>query len=217
MTWLGCAAPGTGTTVHVAASTEPVVAAVLGDAVSLNVGATSTLVRQVEAGAPADVVVSAHPKWTAHLAASHPGAVTVPVATNTLVIVGPASSAPPSRARLTAADCVALGDPEHVPVGLYAKDALTTLGVWEAVSPRVHATWNATATVAAVAAGACEIGIVYATDATHPGVVAVPFLSAAQQPDIRVDAIVLTPAGRPVADRLAHARDVWSAHGFGAP
>jgi molybdate transport system substrate-binding protein len=59
---------------------------------------------------------------------------------------------------------LATGDPKSVPVGLYAQEALTNLGVWDAVSPKIAATDNVRSALAFVARGEAKLGIVYKTD-----------------------------------------------------
>jgi molybdate transport system substrate-binding protein len=92
---------------------------------------------------------------------------------NALVLIAPANTLPPiTLARGT--DLVALlgpngrlatGDPAHVPVGRYARAALTWLGQWEAIAPRLARADNARAALLLVERGEAPLGIVYATDA----------------------------------------------------
>ncbi|MCR5685468.1 MAG: molybdate ABC transporter substrate-binding protein [Lachnospiraceae bacterium] len=63
------------------------------------------------------------------------------------------------------ADMIAIGDPESVPAGQYAKEALTSLGIWDEVSAKVSLGTNVTEVLNWVAEGSAEAGIVYATDA----------------------------------------------------
>jgi len=60
---------------------------------------------------------------------------------------------------------LALGDPAHVPAGLYARAALERLGVWESVRKRLAPAEDVRAALALVARGEAPLGIVYATDA----------------------------------------------------
>lgn len=60
---------------------------------------------------------------------------------------------------------IALGDPESVPVGQYSKEALTNLGVWDSIQPKVSFGTNVTEVLNWVAEGSADAGIVYATDA----------------------------------------------------
>lgn len=63
------------------------------------------------------------------------------------------------------AKSIALGDPESVPAGQYAKEALTSLGLWEEIQDRVSLGSNVTEVLNQVAASSAEAGVVYATDA----------------------------------------------------
>ena len=67
------------------------------------------------------------------------------------------------------ADTIALGDPESVPVGQYAQEALTNLNLWDEVTPKTSFGTNVTEVLNWVAEGSADAGIVYATDAatTH--------------------------------------------------
>jgi molybdate transport system substrate-binding protein len=64
---------------------------------------------------------------------------------------------------------LATGDPAHVPVGRYAQQALTKLGVWDAVAPKIARTDNVRAALALVERGEAPFGIVYGTDAAASG------------------------------------------------
>jgi len=127
---------------------------------------SSTLARQIELGAPADVFISANPDWVRHLAAagllrSDP----VDIASNRLVVIGaPGVAAPLARLMAGKEDRLAVADPDGVPAGIYAKQALTELGLWEGrrnmligASVREALAW--------VSRGEAEVGIVYRTDA----------------------------------------------------
>ena len=60
---------------------------------------------------------------------------------------------------------IAIGDPESVPAGQYAKDVLTNLGVWDAVESKLSLGTDVTAVLNQVAQGSADYGIVYSTDA----------------------------------------------------
>lgn len=141
-----------------------------GTPVRVSAAASSSLARQIEHGAPADVFVSADAAWMDHLEAAGliaPGTRRT-VAGNALVLIGPAGAAPlePGGIAARLGDgrlAVALVD--AVPAGRYARAALERAGAWEAVAPRLAQTDNVRAALALVALGETPLGIVYATDA----------------------------------------------------
>jgi molybdate transport system substrate-binding protein len=142
-----------------------------GDTVVLNLGASSTLERQIEAGAPADLFLSADEEKMDQLAKRGlvVAATRKSVLSNTLVVVVPLDS----PLRITApADIVspkihvlALAEPKTVPAGIYAKEYLTRLKLWDQVASRVVPTENVRTALAAVESGNADEGIVYKTDA----------------------------------------------------
>lgn len=137
--------------------------------------ASSALARQIEQGAPADMFASADEPWMDHL--QERGLIAadtrVGVLGNRLVLVAPADApgevalAPgvDLLARLGPQGRIATGDPAAVPVGKYAQAALTALGVWDAVAPRLARAENVRAALLLVERGEAPLGIVYATDA----------------------------------------------------
>jgi len=140
----------------------------------ISFAASSALARQVEAGAPVDLFVSADEEWMDYLAARAlivPGSRATLLA-NRLVLIAPAGS----RVRLTIArgfplaralgnGRLAMADPAAVPAGRYGAAALTRLGVWTSVRARIAGAENVRAALALVERGAAPLGIVYATDA----------------------------------------------------
>lgn len=140
----------------------------------LSFAASSTLARQLAAGAPADLFISADVPWMDDLARR--GLIArgtrATLVGNRLVIVarvgGGARVDITNRAALArqlSAGALALADPDTVPAGRYAKAALTGLGVWPAVASHVVRAENVRAAMALVDRGAAPFGIVYATDA----------------------------------------------------
>jgi molybdate transport system substrate-binding protein len=132
----------------------------------VSTGASSVLARQIAQGAPADVFFSASPGWMDYLAEQN--LLRYPardIVSNGLVVIGPASE--PSLAGpggLLRYERIALADPESVPAGEYAREALERTGLWEAVADRIVPTLDVRAAVAAVQTGAASAAIVYATD-----------------------------------------------------
>jgi molybdate transport system substrate-binding protein len=135
--------------------------------------ASSTLARQVEAGAPADLFVSADEEWMDALAAKGllAAGTRADLVGNRLVVVEPAgrhSVIPTSGrrlARVLGAGPLAMADPDSVPAGKYGKAALEKLGAWDAVAPSVVRAENVRAALSLVERGAAPFGIVYLTDA----------------------------------------------------
>jgi molybdate transport system substrate-binding protein len=142
--------------------------------VKVSYAASSALARQIEAGAPADVFMSADTDWMEYLQTRHliDAGSRRNVLGNRLVLISPADSTVTIRiaphfalARLLGDGRLATGNPDSVPVGRYAKDALTRLQVWDQVKDRVAAADNVRAALALVARGEAPLGIVYRTDA----------------------------------------------------
>lgn len=145
--------------------------------------ASSALARQIEQGAPADLFVSADEPWMDHVQQRGliVDATRQSVLGNALVLVAPAASARPvALARdtdlatlLGPRGRIATGDPAHVPVGRYAQAALTWMGQWEALSPRLARADNVRSALLLVERGEAPFGIVYATDAAASAAVRV--------------------------------------------
>lgn len=142
----------------------------------LSFAASSALARQIEQGAPADLFISADEAWATYLQARNllVDATRVSPLGNSLVLVAPADDRRPEipLARgtallplLGATGRIATGDPAHVPVGRYAQAALTWMGQWQAVAPRLARADNVRAALLLVERGEAPLGIVYATDA----------------------------------------------------
>jgi molybdate transport system substrate-binding protein len=142
-----------------------------GDRPLLNLGASSTLARQIQEGAPADLFLSADEakmdglekrklllSGTRRSVLSNALVVVVPVDSN-LKISGAADLAGRSIRAL------ALAEPRSVPAGIYAREYLQRKGLWSRVIDRVVPTENVRAALAAVESGNVDAGIVYRTDA----------------------------------------------------
>ena len=199
----------------------------------LSFAGSSALARQIAAGAPADLFVSADVEWMGDVArrgriVSGTRAI---VARNRLVVVG-GKGAPgltmrgPDLARRLSAGPLAMADPDTVPAGRYGRAALTRLGAWHAIEPHVVRAENVRAALAFVERGAAPYGIVYATDvmAAGAGVRMAGVFPAASHPSIVYPVarlkqgpapaeaegfrrFLLSPAGRAILMR----------RGFGAP
>ena len=147
-----------------------------GDHIQMSFASSSTLARQIAAGAPADIFISANQKWMDWLSDQDmiaPGT-RHDVVANSLVLIAPTDSPvetvsltgdPGLVALLGTDDRIAVGDPDHVPAGIYAKQALSKLGQWNELSPRLARADNVRAALALVERGEAPFGIVYGTDA----------------------------------------------------
>ena len=142
--------------------------------VKFSFAASSALARQIENGAPADVFFSADIEWMDYLQTRK----LIQVATrhdelgNHLVLVAPVDSKVALKigphfalAKTLGAGRLATGDPDSVPVGRYASEALTNLGVWKEVEARLVRADSVRSALAFVDRGEASLGIVYATDA----------------------------------------------------
>ncbi len=141
-----------------------------GAKVNFNFGASGALQKQIESGAPVDVFASAGRPQMDELASQgliEPGTQR-DFAGNALVLVVPADSesAPTSFADLAAANVtrLAVGNPKTVPVGKYAEQTLTRLGLWQQLQSRLILAEDVRQTLDYVARGEVDAGIVYATD-----------------------------------------------------
>lgn len=145
-----------------------------GSKIVASFASSSDLARQIEHGAPADLFISADRQWADYL--DQRGLLDTPsrldLLRNDLVLVAPAGSA----VRLTiapgfklaealGADRLAVGDPDHVPAGIYARQSLESLGVWTSVEPKLARAESVRAALLFVERHDCPLGIVYRTDA----------------------------------------------------
>lgn len=202
-----------------------------GDKVVVAYAASNALARQIEAGAPADVFVSADLDWMDFLdqrSLLAPGT-RVTLLRNTLVLIAPASSTVnvkigPGFALMAAlgGERLAMANPASVPAGRYGKNALEFFGVWAGVEKRIARTENVRAALALVARGEASLGIVYGTDAfAEKGVRIVGTFPATSHPPILYPAAVVaaspSPAARPLLEylRSPSAAPIWEKHGFG--
>jgi molybdate transport system substrate-binding protein len=197
------------------------------------VAASSTLARQISQGAPADLFLAANVKWMDHLDGQQllQDGSRVPLLSNRLVLIAPAAS--PLRLRLTPEldlarllgdGRLAVGDPNHVPAGIYARQALEALGLWDQVAGKLAQASNVRAALALVDRGEAVAGIVYETDAAiSPRVRIVDSFPAAASPKIVYPLAIVAGHDRPQVRRVyeflrsAEATAIFSKHGFTRP
>ncbi|PVX32711.1 molybdate transport system substrate-binding protein [Pasteurella langaaensis DSM 22999] len=142
--------------------------------VVLSFASSSVLARQITEGAPADVFVSADQKWMNFLADKQ---AIVPetrsnLVGNKLVMIAPKESKIKSVdltndkwQKLLEGSFLAVGDPDHVPAGIYAKTAFTYLKQWDAVEKKLARADNVRKALLLVEKAESPLGVVYATDA----------------------------------------------------
>lgn len=133
---------------------------------------SSALARQITSGAPADIYISANQRWMDYLAQQkmiQPDSRRTLVQ-NTLALITPAST-PLNIDHLRqipeqlGQNRLAIADPDHVPAGIYSKQALQKLQLWSSLKPRLARSHNVRAALLLVERGETPLGLVYRTDA----------------------------------------------------
>jgi molybdate transport system substrate-binding protein len=192
--------------------------------------ASSTLAKQIEQGAPADVFVSADTDWmdyaTSKKTINEPTRVNL--LGNSIVLIAPKDSKIGhvaigkgfDLAKLAGDGKIATGDVKAVPVGKYAKAALEKLGAWQAAEPKFAMAESVRAALALVARGEAVLGIVYSTDAkVEPGVKIVGTFPADSHPPI-IYPVAATTTAKPDASgylaflRTSAAKAIFEKYGF---
>lgn len=201
-----------------------------GKKVTFSYAASSALARQMESGAPADLFASADLKWMdwAQEKKLIKPETRKNLLGNTLVLIAAADSkdelkiAPGFPLATAIGDSrLAMGKPDVVPAGTYGKAALTALGIWAQVEPRVAAAESVRAALAFVAKGEAKYGIVYKTDANAEKAVRVvgAFPAGTHQPIVYPFAVTATSANPDAAAFLNYlsspvAIRIFEAEGF---
>lgn len=135
---------------------------------------SSVLARQIEQGAPADIFMSADQKWMDYLIKLDIVKNKQTLLKNSLVLIAPLDSNLNQvninkntdwHTILPQDEKMAVGDPDHVPAGLYAKESLTNLGVFNQLTPQLARASNVRDALMLVERGEAALGIVYSTDA----------------------------------------------------
>lgn len=198
--------------------------------VSASYAASSTLAKQIEQGAPADIFVSADTDWMDYAVAKKD--ISEPTRSsllgNSIVLIAPKDSKIDhvgiaqgfDLAGLAGDGRIATGDVKSVPVGKYAKAALEKLGAWQAAEPKFAMAESVRAALTLVARGEAVLGIVYATDAkVEPGVKIVGTFPADSHPPI-IYPVAATSTAKPEARQYldylhsAAAKTVLEKYGF---
>ncbi len=196
--------------------------------------ATSELVRQIEQGAQVDVFVSADTEWMDYLADKQliDPATRSNAAANTLVLVAPAGRSfdiavgPGMNLRAAIGDGrIAIANPDGVPAGKYARDALGSFGAWDSLEGVIARTENVRAALRFVEAGEAAAGVVYETDAIAAGdkvVIVGRFPPTSHEPILYPAAQVAGGDAKEAAAFLGFlksgaAREAFADAGFGPP
>lgn len=203
-----------------------------GHQVTLSYGGSNKLAAQILQGAPADIFISAAPKWMDAVEAG--GEVVAgsrgDLLGNQLVLIGAPEAAPVALAPgldltgLLVGGKLSMATVDAVPAGQYGKAALESLGLWQAAAPHVAQSEDVRAALRLVALGEAPYGIVYASDAVaEPGVKVVGTFPAESHPKITYPAALLAGAAD-AADQAflaalssAKAREVFAQQGFSLP
>ena len=138
---------------------------------------SSNLARQIEQGAPADIFISANQSWMNYLEEKDllDNATRANIVKNELALITFKENPIEYKIDFSSNEFwkdalaktrIALGDPDHVPAGLYAKESFEKLGVWKTVEPRVAAAQNVRAALLLVEVKEADLGVVYSSDAS---------------------------------------------------
>jgi len=202
--------------------------------VAFSFASSSTLAKQIENGAPADVFLFADKEWMDYLEGKNllEAGSRLELLGNRIVLIVPASSAAPKLtvspqldlASLLGQDgLLAVGDPTHVPVGKYAKAALERLQLWPQVANRIAPAKDVRAGLALVERGESPLGIVYASDAVISDKVRViGTFPADSHPRISYPVAALKTANSQAARQFIkflsapEAKAIWTKYGFEA-
>lgn len=195
---------------------------------------SSTLAKQIESGAPAAVYISANRKWMDYL--EEKGLVESGSRQNLLgnriVLVAPLDSPLDNvmvqsdfdLEALLGGGYLAMGDPDHVPAGIYGKQALEALGIWERIHTRIARQKDVRSALALVERGEVSLGVVYKTDAAiSDKVKVVGVFPESSHPPIVYPVALVAGNRTPEAEKFLRflqsddARAVFEKYGFANP
>jgi len=204
-----------------------------GQKVGMSFAASSALAKQIEQQAPADIFISADLDWMDYLAKRDliRADTRSNLLGNRLVLIAPKAVASPIRVEKDnfpiverlGSSRLATGEPNSVPVGKYAKAALTYLGVWDQVEPKLVRAESVRSALAFVSRGEALMGIVYETDAkVDKGVEIIGTFPAESHPPVIYPVALTAKSEAPDAARFldflksAEALTVFKKYGFSA-
>ena len=200
--------------------------------IAASYASSSTLAKQIERGAPADLFLSANSEWMDYLEKKNLIAKgsRADLLRSRIVLIAPKESAVTRLTIKEGADVLsllgkdgrlAMGDPAHVPVGMYGKEALEKLKIWPSLKDRIAPAKDARAGLVFVERGEAPLGLVYESDAAASGAVRViGVFPAGSRPEV-VYSVAATAGGRVEAAKkflafLAgpEAKTVFAKYGF---
>jgi len=199
--------------------------------VRISFGPSSTLARQIAEGAPAEIFLSASGPWADHVEERVAVSRREALAGNRLVVVAPAAGGGGDGGEATVAEALAAGrvrrlaiaDPQSVPAGIYARQALERLGLWQEVSDRLIPTVDVRAALTLAVEREADAAVVYASDAASSDEVRIvaAFDPGLHQP-IEYPLLLLGGAGPPAQQMFEflvteRGRSHFLARGFTAP
>ncbi len=201
-----------------------------GRGVKIAPGGSSALAQQIRHGAPADIYISANPGWMDALereGLTEPGS-RFDLLSNSLVLIAHGSDAEPvaigpelNLAGMLGRGRLAMAFVDAAPAGIYGKEALRALGLWDSVAGSLAQTDNVRGALALVATGQARLGVVYGTDAfAEDDVTVIGTFPARSHPPILYPAAAVAASTHP--DRSAflrflrgpQARAAFAGHGF---
>lgn len=143
--------------------------------ITFSFASSATIARQIAQGAPAEIYISANLRWMDYLADQHKihANSRISLLANRLALVAPKTSKLEEvnihpgfpLEKWLHGGYLAMGNPAHVPAGIYGKQALQSMQVWSAVQDQIARSADVRAALALVARGETPLGIVYRTDA----------------------------------------------------
>ncbi|MGL4487487.1 MAG: molybdate ABC transporter substrate-binding protein [Yersinia sp. (in: enterobacteria)] len=192
---------------------------------------SSTLARQIEQGAPADLFISASQQWMDYAIDKQQIVANTryTLLGNTLVLIAPQNSKIDSVVidkktdwkKLLDGGRLAVGDPDHVPAGIYAKESLEHLDAWAVLAPEMARANNVRSAMALVERAEAPLGIVYGSDAIASNKVKVvgTFSEASHKPIEYTMAIVKGHENQNVNDfydylKSPQATEIFKIYGF---
>lgn len=202
------------------------IAALSDTPVTLSYAGSGTIARQIAQGAPADVVILAHPHWMDWLASN--GAILpdsrVVIANNSLVVIGPKNAeriTNPGEIQIRLGQGrLAMGQRDSVPAGIYAQQWLENAGLWNTLNTQLAEVENVRFALALVARGETPLGVVYNSDAqAEPKVEVVYNVPEDTHDQIRYPAAAITTEGNNFITLLTtvKASHMLKSHGFTTP